>query len=111
MSDTSTPTKKTRKSPDVIINRELIKMEKGFPVPPEEPNLADRRRVIPVNILEIGESFSHPAITGNQSRIMGSINSAIYAEVKLHPTKRFVVRHINAESVVRCWRIADKVAE
>ena len=94
------------------------KIEKGLPIPKIQGigGLKFGVSKYPLSQLDVGDSFSIPLLGserkcrnngGSQDRAPMNLASAISNYYKTHKDgKKFTIRTIKDEGVVRCWRIA-----
>jgi hypothetical protein len=88
---------KTSRLPDPA----SIKFETGVPIPED---LDVRQRIaMPFQDLKVSESFSFPA-TSTVLRQLQGVKSSLQSHLKHYPDKKFVVRHVQSEGVIRVWR-------
>ena len=90
-----------------LIDRAQIVFEKDIPIPVEAERGEHGSTLYPVAALEVNESFSYPLLSGKEENQLISARSAFNQEIRRNPHKRFIVRALTSESIIRVWRISD----
>jgi len=56
-------------------------------------------------LMEVGDSFKVPIGEEPAKRIVGRIHTAVSRFTKDLPSRKFIVRTLKAEGIIRCWRV------
>lgn len=97
-----------RLTPQPLASTDAFRFEKDVPLPGQEVR-SFREPLYPVMALKEGESFSWPIIKGRETKQYSSANYAAKNEIRKHPNKRFTIRILKSDGVLRCWRMKDAV--
>lgn len=88
------------------ITRQDIQVEKNKPLPPDVEE-ASSKAIYPLAELKVGQSFSFPYASKLKARMLNSVNSCIRNYSAKRAASRFLARIIEAEGVIRVWRLKD----
>lgn len=74
-------------------------IEKGIPI----PGARETKRIYPYQEMEVGDSF---AVEDIEPQTYGRVASSISAQLKSKNGRKYAMRRIRAEQVIRVWRVA-----
>lgn len=81
-------------------NPTFFVIEKDIPIPPK----VGKDILYPFNLMEAGDSFK--ILIGDEppKKIVSRLHTSIKRYVKELPSRKFIVRTLKAEGIIRCWR-------